>query len=88
MPNKFEKLAQEAAEKADEHFANEFSRLTRLSDSDIDAIINESGISKKDLAEVLNEVKASTASNEAKATAIKKINNGVSVLVSIVKRLI
>jgi hypothetical protein len=49
MPNKFEKLAQEAAEKADEHFANEFSRLTRLSDSDIDAIINESGISKKDL---------------------------------------
>jgi hypothetical protein len=33
-------------------------------------------------------VKASTASNEAKATAIKKINNGVSVLVSIVKRLI
>lgn len=88
MPNKFEKLAKEAADMADDHFANEFSRLTRLNDADIDAIINESGISKVDLANVLQEVKDATASNEAKANAIRKIDNGVSALVSIAKRLI
>lgn len=88
MPNKFERLAQEAANMADAHFTHEFSRLTRLSDVDINAIIQETGISKEALAGVLQEVKDAAASNEAKASAIKKIDKGVSALVAIVKRLV
>ena len=88
MPNKFEKLAKEAAEMADEDFKAEFSRLTRLNDSEIEKIIDDTGISKEDLAEVLKELKDATASNEAKAKAIQNINNGVSALIGIAKRLI
>lgn len=88
MPNKFEKLAKEAAGMADEQFTNEFAGLTRLNDAEIEKIINETGISKQDLAKVLKEVKDATASNESKANAIKNINNGVSALVGIAKKLL
>jgi hypothetical protein len=88
MPNKFEKLADEAAKMADEEFKSEFSSLTRLNDADTEKIINESGISKQDLAKLLHEVKSATSSNEAKANAIRNINNGVSALISIVKKLV
>jgi ribosome-binding protein aMBF1 (putative translation factor) len=88
MPNKFERLAKEAAQMADEEFKMEFSSLTRLNDSEIEKIIDESGISKQDLAQVLKEVKNATASNEAKATAIKNINNGVEALIGIAKKLL
>ncbi len=88
MPNKFDKLAKEAAQMADEHFASEFSSLTRLNDADAEKIINDSGISKQNLAQVLQEVKNASSSNEAKAKAIQNIDKGVSALVSIVKKLI
>ena len=88
MPNKFEKLAKEAADMADEEFKTEFSRLTRLNDSEIEKIIDDTGISKEDLAEVLKEIKDATASNEAKAKTIQNINNGVSALIGIAKKLI
>ncbi|HYO21501.1 MAG TPA: hypothetical protein VER36_03780 [Flavisolibacter sp.] len=88
MPNKFEKLAKEAAEMADQEFKNEFSSLTRLNDAETEKIISETGISKQNLAKVLQEVKNATASNEAKANAIKNIDKGVSVLVAIVRKLI
>ena len=87
MPNKFDKLAKEAAQMADKHFASEFSSLTRLNDSEAEKIINESGISKEDLAKVLQEVKSASGSNESKAKAIQSINKGVSALVSMVKLL-
>lgn len=87
MPNKFDKLAKDAAEMADKHFAAEFSSLTRLNDTEAEKIINESGISKEDLAKVLQEVKSATGSNEAKAKSIQQINKGVSALVSMVKLL-
>ena len=41
MPNKFDKLAKQAAEMADEEFKIEFSRLTRLNDDEIEKIIDE-----------------------------------------------
>ena len=88
MPNKFDKLAKQAAEMADEEFKIEFSRLTRLNDNEIEKIIDETGISKRDLADVLSKIKDSTASNESKAKAIQNINNGVSALVGIVRKLI
>ena len=74
MPNKFDKLAKQAAEMADEEFKIEFSRLTRLNDDEIEKIIDETGISKRDLADVLSKIKDSTASNESKAKAIQKLS--------------
>ena len=88
MGNKFDKLAKEAADSADEQFKEEFSKLTRLNDAEIETIIDETGISKKDLADLLREVQDSTASNEAKAKSIQNINNGVSALIGIAKKFI
>jgi hypothetical protein len=88
MPNKFDKFADQAAQMADEHFKNQFSSLTRLSNDEVEKIINDTGISKEDLAKLLQEVKTATSINEAKANAIKNINNGVSALVAIAKKLL
>lgn len=88
MPNKFEKLANEAAVMTDAQFKDKFTSLTSLNDAETKRLIEDTGISKQDLAKVLEEVKAATGSNEAKANAIKNINNGVSVLVGIAKKLL
>ena len=88
MPNKFDKLAEEAARETDEKFADKFSSLTRLNDEELEKIIEETGISKKNLDKVLKEVKNATASNEAKAKAIQNVDKGVAVLVSIAKRFV
>ncbi|HEX8316206.1 MAG TPA: hypothetical protein VF609_14490 [Flavisolibacter sp.] len=88
MPNKFDKLVAEAAELADKEFKNQFTNLTRLNDAETENIIRNTGISQQDLAKVLKEVKDATASNEAKANAIKKINNGVAALVAIAQKLV
>lgn len=86
MPNKFADLAKEAAAMTDEEFQSEFASLTKLTDDDTEKLINDVGISKKELAQILKTVKDSTASNEAKAAAIQKINKGVTTLVAIAKR--
>jgi hypothetical protein len=88
MPNKFDKFAEKAAQMADEHFKNQFSGLTRLNDDEVDKIINDTGISKEDLAKLLREVKNATSANEAKADVIRNINGGVSALVAIAKKLL
>jgi len=86
MPNKFDKLVDAAAQITDDEFKNQFTNLTRLTDSETEKLINDTGISKEDLAKVLKEVKDATASNEQKAAAIQNINNGVSALVAIAKK--
>lgn len=88
MPNKWDKIAEEAAATTKSEFKSEISSLTRLSDADVTRIISETGISKEELAGVLKEVKDPTKSNMAKAQAIGKINKGVAALVSIVKKLL
>ncbi len=86
--DELERLADEAAKKADNHFADRFSELTKLNDDELQAIILETGISKQNLKAVLREVKSATASNEAKARSIQNIDKGVSVLVSLAKRFV
>lgn len=88
MPNKWEELAAGAAEKTDKQFKSEVSSLTRFNDAEIKALIDDSGISKVDLAKVLKEVKDASKDNVAKANAVKEISKGVDVLVSIAKKLI
>lgn len=88
MPNKWDKIADEAAAVTKEKFKSEISSLTRLNDSEVLRIISETGIRKEDLATILKEVKDSAKSNAAKAQAISKINKGVAALVEITGKLL
>ena len=88
MPNKFDKLADEAKALTDEQFKVRFSSLTKLNDADIGKIIDDSGISKADLASLLVEVKNATDFNNKTAQSVMNIQNGVQALVSIAKKLL
>jgi hypothetical protein len=87
MPNKFDKLADEAQALTDNQFKTRFSSLTKLSDNDIDKIVKDTGISKENLASLLAAVKNATAFNEKTVKSVQSIQNGVSALVSIAKKL-
>ena len=88
MPNKWDQLAADAASKTNKQFESEISSLTRFNDAEIKKLIHDTGISQKDLAEVLREVKSASKSNLQKANAIKNISKGVDVLVGIASKLI
>ncbi|WP_340110988.1 hypothetical protein [Maribellus mangrovi] len=88
MPIDWEKIAKDTDNETFESFVNRISSLTRLNDHEIITLVNETGISEKNLAEVLKEVKSATKSNTQKADAIKKISSGVNVLVEIASKLI
>lgn len=88
MPNKYDKLAGEAQAITDAQFKERFSSLTTLNDDDIGKIINTTGISKKDLAALLVEIKNATVYNNNTAQSILKIQNGVQALVAITKKLL
>ncbi len=88
MPNKYNKLAGEAQAITDAQFKDRFSSLTTLNDDDIGKIINSTGISKKDLAALLVEIKNATVYNNNTAQSILKIQNGVQALVAITKKLL
>lgn len=88
MPNKYDKLAGEAQAITDAQFKDRFSSLTTLNDDDIGKIINTTGISKKDLAALLVEIKNATVYNNNTAQSILKIQNGVQALVAITKKLL
>jgi len=83
MPTDWDKIAEKAAQETNEELHSEISSLVSLKNKDIEELILETGISQKDLIEVLKLIKEATVSNEAKATAIKNIGKGVDVLVGI-----
>ena len=88
MPNKFDKFADQAKTMTDAQFKDKFSSLTTLTDSDITKILDETGISKKDLAELLSVVKSATEFNNQTAQSVASIQKGVVTLVSIAKKLL
>jgi len=88
MPINWNEIASQAGQSTDDHFKNQISSLTRLNDQEIETLINDTGISKQDLSEVLKEIKDTTKSNTNKANAIKNISKGVDVLVGLVSKLI
>lgn len=88
MPNKYDKLANEALILTDDQFKVRFSSLTKLNDNEIGKIIDDSGISKQDLAQLLVEVKNATTFNNKTAQSILSIQNGVQALVAITKKLL
>jgi hypothetical protein len=88
MPTDWKKIAKETGEATDEHFKDQISGLTRLTNNEIESLITDTGISKTDLTSVLKEVEDATKSNEEKAAAISNINKGVGLLVGIAKKII
>ena len=88
MPNKFDKLAADAKTLTDDQFRVRFSSLTTLSDDDIGKIINDTGISKQNLADLLVEVKKATDFNNQTVKSITNIQNGVQALIAITKKLL
>lgn len=79
-------IANKTLEATDEHFKNQISSLTTLTDTEVAKLITQTGISKEDLVEVLRNVDDAARSNEAKAKAIQGINKGVDVLVAIASK--
>lgn len=81
-------IAQKTQESTDDHFKNQISNLTKLTDSQVAHIIADTGISKEDLVEVFKNVDDSIKSNEAKANAILGINKGVDALVAVASKIL
>lgn len=88
MPTNWSEIAKKAGKETDKQFARQIAGLTSLNDSEIEKIIFETGISQKDLAEILKQVKDSSISNEEKAKAIQNINKGLNVLIELAARLL
>ncbi len=88
MPTDWNQIAADAATATDNQFASQISSLSKFNDQDIQELINDTGISKENLAEVLKAVKDASSSNQSKANAIKNISKGVDVLVGIAAKFI
>ena len=87
-PIDWDEIIRNAQQATDQEFQSKISGLTRLTYPEIERIIVDSGISKKDLLEVIRIVKTATGTNNAKAKAISNINRGINVLVALVGKLI
>lgn len=83
MPIDWDKIASEAGTLTDEQFKSEISNLTSLNNSDIENLILQTGVDKRELVKILKELKDSTKSNNAKADAIKNTGKGLNVLIAI-----
>jgi predicted transcriptional regulator len=81
-------IAEQAQKETDKHFKNKISALTKLTDTQVLDLINDTGISKEDLVKVLKTVDDSVRSNEAKAKAIRGINKGVDFLVAVASKFV
>lgn len=89
MANRFEKLALNAANQTKAEFQVKASSLTKLTDADIDDLMNKAGISDHaELAKIISIVKNATVYNEQTAKSITGINNGVNTLLAIAKKFI
>lgn len=87
MPNKWDDIANDAANATDAIFADKITSLTRLNSDDIQKLL-DTGISKQDLAKVLSVVKDATKNNQDKAKAIQNISKGLDALVAIAGKFI
>ena len=87
MPD-FKKLAETAANKTDEQFAEKMASLTRLHGDELLAIMKATGIDRPGLTQLLNVVQKTTLTNQQKAEAIKKVNNGLGFLIGVAEKLL
>jgi copper homeostasis protein CutC len=83
-----DEILAQAKKDTDAKFKNKVSSLTTLTNSEIDALMNTSGIKKENFAAVLKELDDAAKSNDDKAKAIAKISQGVQLLVGIATKII
>lgn len=88
MANKFDKLAGDAQAMTDAAFKERFASLTSMSDNEIGKIIKDTGISNEDLGALLAIIKNATDYNSKTAQSIGSIQNGMSALFAITKKLL
>lgn len=81
-------IANQAGQQTDQQLSSQISSLTSLNNTEIENLINDTGISQENLVELLQVVNNATASNNEKAAAIENINKGVNVLVEIAKKVL
>ncbi|WP_047449638.1 hypothetical protein [Alistipes sp. ZOR0009] len=81
-------IANQAAKATDEQLANQIASLSQLNDTEIQKIVQQTGISKKDMQKILKVVNDASLSNEEKANSIKNIGNGINILAAIAKKLL
>jgi methionyl-tRNA synthetase len=72
----------------DNKFKNKVAILTSLTNTEVDGLMNDTGIKKENFAAVLKELADATKSNEDKVKAITNISKGVGLLVEIAKKVI
>ena len=72
----------------DNKFKTKMASLTKLTNSEIDGLMDASGIKKENFAAVIKEITDATKSNEDKVKAIGTISKGVSLLVGIAQKVI
>jgi copper homeostasis protein CutC len=72
----------------DNKFKNKMASLTKLTNSEIDKLMETSGIKKENFAAVIKEITDATKSNDDKVKAIGNISKGLSLLVGIVQKVI
>lgn len=75
-------------EAVNDKFSSRMASMTTLTSTKVEEILAEPGIDKENLASVLQVIKDSTKSNEAKAKAIANMSKGVHVLVSLLGKLL
>lgn len=89
MPNlTIEEILAKAKTDTDNKFKNKMATLTKLTNNEIDSLMETTGIKKENFAAVIKEISDATKSNEDKVKAISSISKGVSLLVSIVQKVV
>lgn len=81
------KLAEEAADLSKKEYAAKASSLTSLTDSEIIELLEQSSVSKTDMAKILAIVHDATLSNEKKAKAISNISGGLTAVMALLSKL-
>lgn len=87
MAKSFKEIADEAKNITDQQLSSDISSLTKLSQEEINSIA-PAPLDKDNLKKLIQMVKDSAKSNEIKAETITNIDNGVSLLVSLLSKLI
>jgi hypothetical protein len=87
-PIDWDDIADNAQQATDNHFKNQISSLTSLNNEGVTELINETGIGRKDLVQLLKVIDDAASSNEEKARAIANIHKGVNVLVAVASKLL
>lgn len=88
MPNPYSQLAANAAKLTNQEFSEKFASLSKLTGSEVEEVMQETGIKQEELAELLKAVKLATQYNSQTATDLQRINKAINAMAALLKKLI